>query len=444
MMKYYYAINNQKKGPFSIDELKKHNLNENTLVWYNGLKKWKMLKNVPELQNVLKQKSRTKYYLLEDNNKTGPFYLDDLEEKNITPTTMVWYNSLDQWAQAKDIDELEQFIMPALPSELQEEKHTTNNLSSAPDLPKPKDDDVKLPDDISLIYMPRFSDTVETAVISKWIKKEGDKVSKGDIIAEIETDKATMEFESFHEGTILHIALEEGEQAITEALICVISEHEYDKNEILQILERENLLQNPEENPPKIDAEFDLLSDDEQQIDEEEDYDEEVDDYEYDDYDYEVDNESEDYFTDEKECIFCKETIKANAEICKYCNNEQISEEELELYIKETKPFEGSRTKIYFIVWIGLLIESYVNNTEKPMTNFIINILIVTIIMVVINYLLGLDHYRHMKKLTPYQLIKKYKEIKKKQKRNKIIWRIVDIIIVIIVLFVLYVFISNS
>ena len=61
-----------------------------------------------------------------------------------------------------------------------------------------------------VIKMPRLSDTMEEGVVSQWFKKVGDKVSEGDILAEIETDKATMEFESFFDGTLLHIALEEG------------------------------------------------------------------------------------------------------------------------------------------------------------------------------------------------------------------------------------------
>ena len=52
-----------------------------------------------------------------------------------------------------------------------------------------------------IITMPRLSDTMEEGVVAKWLKKVGDKVNEGDILAEIETDKATMEFESFHTGT---------------------------------------------------------------------------------------------------------------------------------------------------------------------------------------------------------------------------------------------------
>ena len=64
-----------------------------------------------------------------------------------------------------------------------------------------------------VINMPRLSDTMEEGTVAKWLKKVGDKIEEGDILAEIETDKATMEFESFHEGTLLHIGIEEGDGA---------------------------------------------------------------------------------------------------------------------------------------------------------------------------------------------------------------------------------------
>ncbi|MBB4119466.1 pyruvate dehydrogenase E2 component (dihydrolipoamide acetyltransferase) [Mesonia hippocampi] len=75
-----------------------------------------------------------------------------------------------------------------------------------------------------IINMPRLSDTMEEGVVAKWLKKVGDKVEEGDILAEIETDKATMEFESFYEGTLLHIGIEEGEGAPVDALLAVIGE----------------------------------------------------------------------------------------------------------------------------------------------------------------------------------------------------------------------------
>ncbi|GJH41395.1 dihydrolipoamide acetyltransferase component of pyruvate dehydrogenase complex [Capnocytophaga sp. HP1101] len=73
-----------------------------------------------------------------------------------------------------------------------------------------------------IITMPRLSDTMEEGVVAKWLKKVGDKVNEGDILAEIETDKATMEFESFHSGTLLYIGLQEGESAKVDTLLAII------------------------------------------------------------------------------------------------------------------------------------------------------------------------------------------------------------------------------
>lgn len=75
-----------------------------------------------------------------------------------------------------------------------------------------------------IINMPRLSDTMEEGVVAKWLKKVGDKVEEGDILAEIETDKATMEFESFHEGTLLHIGIQEGDGAPVDSLLAIIGE----------------------------------------------------------------------------------------------------------------------------------------------------------------------------------------------------------------------------
>ena len=79
-----------------------------------------------------------------------------------------------------------------------------------------------------VIKMPRLSDTMEEGVVAQWLKKVGDKVSEGDILAEIETDKATMEFESFYDGTLLHIAIDEGVAANVDSLLCIIGEENED------------------------------------------------------------------------------------------------------------------------------------------------------------------------------------------------------------------------
>ncbi|MEJ1223053.1 pyruvate dehydrogenase complex dihydrolipoamide acetyltransferase [Sediminicola sp. 1XM1-17] len=84
-----------------------------------------------------------------------------------------------------------------------------------------------------VINMPRLSDTMEEGTVAKWLKKVGDKIEEGDILAEIETDKATMEFESFHQGTLLHIGIEEGDGAPVDSLLAIIGEEGEDISALL-------------------------------------------------------------------------------------------------------------------------------------------------------------------------------------------------------------------
>jgi pyruvate dehydrogenase E2 component (dihydrolipoamide acetyltransferase) len=74
----------------------------------------------------------------------------------------------------------------------------------------------------TLINMPRLSDTMTEGTVATWLKKVGDTIKEGDILAEIETDKATMEFESFNAGTLLHIGIEAGQSAPVDALLAII------------------------------------------------------------------------------------------------------------------------------------------------------------------------------------------------------------------------------
>ena len=84
-----------------------------------------------------------------------------------------------------------------------------------------------------VVNMPRLSDTMEEGVVAKWLKQIGDKIEEGDILAEIETDKATMEFESFNEGTLLHIGVQEGETSPVDVLLAIIGEEGEDISGIL-------------------------------------------------------------------------------------------------------------------------------------------------------------------------------------------------------------------
>jgi pyruvate dehydrogenase E2 component (dihydrolipoamide acetyltransferase) len=84
-----------------------------------------------------------------------------------------------------------------------------------------------------VVNMPRLSDTMEEGTVAAWLKKVGDKVEEGDILAEIETDKATMEFESFNEGTLLHIGVAEGDTAPVDVLLAIIGEEGEDISALL-------------------------------------------------------------------------------------------------------------------------------------------------------------------------------------------------------------------
>ncbi|WP_396192776.1 2-oxo acid dehydrogenase subunit E2 [Flavobacterium sp.] len=79
-----------------------------------------------------------------------------------------------------------------------------------------------LPAGVKVITMPRLSDTMTTGTVATWLKKVGDEVKEGDILAEIETDKATMEFESFNSGTLLFIGINEGETAPVDSVLAII------------------------------------------------------------------------------------------------------------------------------------------------------------------------------------------------------------------------------
>ena len=73
-----------------------------------------------------------------------------------------------------------------------------------------------------VIKMPKMSDTMTEGVLAKWHKKVGDKVKSGDVLAEVETDKATMDMESYWDGTLLFIGVEEGASVPVDAVMAVI------------------------------------------------------------------------------------------------------------------------------------------------------------------------------------------------------------------------------
>ena len=102
-----------------------------------------------------------------------------------------------------------------------------------------------------IIKMPRLSDTMTEGVVAAWLKEVGEKIEEGDILAEIETDKATMEFESFNEGTLLYIGLEEGETAPIDALLAIIGEEGEDVNALIKAFKANSNVEVKKEEPKK-------------------------------------------------------------------------------------------------------------------------------------------------------------------------------------------------
>ena len=103
-----------------------------------------------------------------------------------------------------------------------------------------------------VVNMPRLSDTMEEGVVAKWHKKVGDKVDEGDLLAEIETDKATMEFESMpgQEGELLYIGVEEGGTSPVDAVLCILG----DKGEDIESLKSAAPESAPVKEEPKVEA----------------------------------------------------------------------------------------------------------------------------------------------------------------------------------------------
>lgn len=90
-----------------------------------------------------------------------------------------------------------------------------------------------------IVKMPKLSDTMTEGVVAEWHKKVGDEVESGDLLAEIETDKATMEFESFQDGYLLYIGVEKGATAPVDSVLCILGEKGEDYKELLKEAEAE-------------------------------------------------------------------------------------------------------------------------------------------------------------------------------------------------------------
>ncbi len=94
-----------------------------------------------------------------------------------------------------------------------------------------------LPAGVEVIRMPKLSDTMTEGVVEKWHKKVGDKVKSGELLADIATDKATMEFESFQDGVLIHIGIPEGKSVPVDSVLAILGKGGEDINAILKSIE---------------------------------------------------------------------------------------------------------------------------------------------------------------------------------------------------------------
>ena len=102
-----------------------------------------------------------------------------------------------------------------------------------------------------IVKMPKLSDTMTEGVVSKWHKKVGDSVKTGDLLADIDTDKATMEFESFQDGVLLHIGVQEGKAAPVDSILAILGKAGEDVSALLAAAPISEKAEAKEESKPK-------------------------------------------------------------------------------------------------------------------------------------------------------------------------------------------------
>ena len=101
-----------------------------------------------------------------------------------------------------------------------------------------------------IVRMPKLSDTMTEGVVAEWHKNVGDQVESGEVLAEIETDKATMEFESFQDGVLLHIGVEKGATAAVDSILAILGDAGEDVTALLAAEEEASVVAEPAPAPP--------------------------------------------------------------------------------------------------------------------------------------------------------------------------------------------------
>ena len=121
-------------------------------------------------------------------------------------------------------------------TQTEESLETSDETQARVAIVESNEEKTAMPEGVEVITMPRLSDTMEEGTVAKWNKKVGDPVNEGDILAEIETDKATMEFESFYSGTLLYIGLEEGQSAAVDSVLAAIGKEGTDPEAVKEAI----------------------------------------------------------------------------------------------------------------------------------------------------------------------------------------------------------------
>jgi pyruvate dehydrogenase E2 component (dihydrolipoamide acetyltransferase) len=122
----------------------------------------------------------------------------------------------------KEGEDISDLLKGETSNDKKEEEPKSETKKEEKETSETKTKNTELPKGVKVVTMPRLSDTMTTGTVATWLKKVGDKVNEGDILAEIETDKATMEFESFNEGTLLYVGIQEGETAPVDSVLAII------------------------------------------------------------------------------------------------------------------------------------------------------------------------------------------------------------------------------
>ncbi len=112
--------------------------------------------------------------------------------------------------------------------------------TSSNDKQETKKPETALPSTIQVVRMPKLSDTMTDGVVAKWHKKVGDKVKSGDLLADIETDKATMEFESFQDGVLMHIGVDAGKSVPVDSVLAILGKGDEDIKSVLESVNQQS------------------------------------------------------------------------------------------------------------------------------------------------------------------------------------------------------------